>query len=587
MSKTVEVPERITVSELADKLEVEVTELMTELLKNGIMVTLNDRIDFDTAQIIASELKSELELVKSSNDSQSNQTEERPKREMASAASRPPVIAVMGHVDHGKTTLLDAIRGASVVSDEAGGITQHISAYQVEHKKRKVTLLDTPGHEAFASLRQHGAHLTDLVILVVAADDGVKPQTVEAIKYAQTAGVKILVAINKVDKPGANVNRVLQELNDNGLAPESWGGDTVVVEVSALKQQGLDNLLDMALLITDVEELTADAEGPAQGIVIESHMEQGRGAVVSVLVEHGRLKKGDFISAGRAAGKVRTLEDYTGATIDEATASTPATITGLKEMPNFGAVFQVHGSEKQARAAAVSGATDAAGGNVALTDVELLDQIHRDRSEQVLPVVIKADVRGSVTSVIESINTLGQDNEVSVRVVGSGVGSVTESDVTMASATGAVIYGFTIDMPVNVKRLATRKGVDVRLFKIIYELIDDVRTELEKLLTPELVEENTGRLLIRGVFNTTKSEIICGGEVTKGKVAPGFIVKIYRGDDELGEALVTSVQKGQQEVKEVVEGEMCGLRLKTEEKIVLSEGDKLEFFTRETVKRKL
>lgn len=590
MSKTLQIPERITVSDLAGELGIEVTELITALVKNGIMATLNDTIDFDTAEIIISELELDepVELQKKQvEEKEDNPALQRLGREVAKAAPRPPVVAVMGHVDHGKTTLLDAIRDVKTVDSEAGGITQHISAYQIEHDGRKITFLDTPGHEAFASLRQHGAHLTDLVILVVAADDGVKPQTKEAIKFALKAGVKIMVAINKVDKPDANVNRVMQELSENGLNPEQWGGDTVTVEVSALKKEGIDKLLDMAFLITDVEELSADSEGAAQGIVIESHMERGRGAVVSVLVEHGRLKQGDFMSAGRSFGKVRTLEDFNGQVLTEATASTPATITGLKEMPNFGVVFLAHPNEKAARQAAETYHESSEDEVIASTDSELLDQIHKDRSTQVLPAVVKADVRGSVTSVIESLQSLGSDKEVSVRVVGSGVGAVNESDVTMASAAHAIIYGFTIDMPVSVKRQAMRLGVEVRLFNVIYELIDDVKAELEKLLSPEIVEENVGRLLVRGVFKTTQSEIICGGEVTKGKIKPELEVKIYRDDEELGEATVTSVQKGQQAVPEVVEGDMCGLNLNTSKKLNLKEGDRLEFFTRETVKRTL
>lgn len=589
MSKTVTIPERITVNELAEKLEIDVTALITELVKNGIMATLNDTIDYDTAEIIVGEIEfeEEIELSKLSEEESEAPEHTRQERDVAQAAERPPVVAVMGHVDHGKTTLLDAIRDAKTVESEAGGITQHISAYQIEHGGRKITFLDTPGHEAFASLRQHGAHLTDLVILVVAADDGVKPQTEEAIKFARKAGVKIMVAINKVDKPDANTNRVMQELSDHELTPEEWGGDTVVVEVSALKKEGLDKLIDMAFLITDVEELTADAEGAAQGIVIESHMEQGRGAVVTVLVEHGRLKQGDYISAGKSHGKVRTLQDYNGNKLDEATASTPATITGLKEMPDFGVVFQVHGSEKEARAASSSYQGGSKDRTVASTDSELLAQIHKDRSSQTLPVIVKADVRGSVTSVTDSLQSLGNDNEVSVRVIGSGVGAINESDVSMASASNAIIYGFSVDIPVRVKRLAARENVEVRLFTIIYELIDDAKTELEQLLSPEIVEENIGRLLIRGVFKTTKSEIICGGEVTKGKVREGLQVKIFRDDEELGEAHVTNVQKGQQTVPEVTEGDMCGLNLSTEQKILLKEGDRLEFFTRESVKRTL
>lgn len=588
MAKQVEIPETITVGELAAKLDIETTQLITELVKNGVMAAVNDSIDFETAEIILGELnlEEEVELVRAAASSK-NTARKRSERQVRKESDRPPVVAVMGHVDHGKTTLLDAIRGASQVEQEAGGITQHISAYQVEYKGRKITFLDTPGHEAFSSLRQHGAYLTDLVVLVVAADDGVKPQTVEAIKYAQNAGVNILVALNKIDKPAANINRVLQELSDNNLNPEAWGGDTVVVEVSALKKEGLDKLLEMILLVTDVEELKADSAGPAEGIVIESHMATGRGAVVTVLVEHGQLKQGDIISAGQSYGKVRTLEDHAGKPISSAGPSTPATITGLKEMPNFGVLFKVHDSEKEAKLEADNHKLQADSGQIASTGRELLAQIHKDRSSKELPVLVKADVRGSVTSVVESLQSLGRDSEVSIRIVGSGVGSVKESDVAQASAGGAVIYGFNVDMPANVKRSALKQNVPVRLYKVIYELIDNAKSELEAMLEPDIVEENIGRLIIKGVFKTTQSEIICGGEVTKGKVKPGVLVKITRDGEEIGEATVTSVQKNQIETEEVVKGEMCGLRLATESKINLKEDDRLEFFTRETVIRKL
>jgi len=585
--KIVEIPDTITVGELAAKLDIEVIQLITELVKNGVMATVNDSIDFETAEIILGELDLEDTTLVRGEEEETDDSPKRPERDSQAEADRPPVVAVMGHVDHGKTTLLDAIRDAKEVEGEAGGITQHISAYQVDHDGRSITFLDTPGHEAFTSLRQHGAYLTDLVVLVVAADDGVKPQTLEAIKYAEKAGVKIMVAINKTDKTGANVNRVMQELAENNLNPEAWGGDTVMVEVSALKKQGIDKLLEMILLVTDVEELKADSVGPAAGVVIEGHMETGRGAVVTVLVEHGQLKKGDIISAGQAFGKVRTLEDHTGEHIKSAGPSTPATITGLKLLPNFGVLFKVHASEKAAKAEADKNQLESASGQIASTGSELLAQIHKDRSSKELPVLVKADVRGSMTSVVDSLQALGRDSEVSVRIVGSGVGSIKESDIAQASAGHAIIYGFNVDMPANVKRSALQEEVPVRLYKIIYELIDNAKEELETLLEPDVVEEDIGRLIVKGVFKTTKSEIICGGEVTKGKVKPGVLVKILRDKEEIGQAVVSTVQKNQIEAEEVVKGEMCGLQLATEVKVNIKEEDRLEFFTRETVKRKL
>lgn len=582
---TVKLPARATVKELAELLSIAPTELMTELFKNGVVLTLNDPIDFETAQIMVEELGLGVSL--EPEDKEPEIIESRKKQVSSKTAkSRPPVVAVMGHVDHGKTTLLDAIRGASVVEGEAGGITQHISAYQIKHKDKLITFLDTPGHEAFASLRQHGAHLTDLVILVVAADDGVKPQTLEAIKYANQAGVKILVALNKIDKPDANANRVLQELADNGLNPEDWGGDTLVVEVSAKEKTGIDKLLDMTNLVADVEELTAEADGPAEGIVIESHMETGRGPVVTVLVEHGQLKPGDAISAGGASGKVRTLSDYQGHALESAGPSTPAIVTGMKQVPDFGAVFNVYQSDKAAKSAAATAQAGSGPASVATTSKELLAQIHKDRVADELPVIIKADVKGSMTSVVEALAKL-KNEKVSVRVVTAGVGPISESDVMTAAASKAVVYGFSVEAPAAIRRLAAKEGVDIKIYKVIYELLDDATTELELRLPPEIVETEVGRLIIKGVFKTTRNEIICGGEVSKGKAAVNTLVRISRDDEQLGEAEVVGVQQGQIETNEVGKGEMCGLRLKTPDKINLKEGDRLDFFTREEVVRKL
>jgi translation initiation factor IF-2 len=586
--KVLTLPDMITVGELAEKLNLPVTKLVGELFKNGIVATVNQRIDFETAQIIVEELGLDVAVEKKS--AEEKQTANRPERELSDKAQeRPPIVAVMGHVDHGKTSLLDAILDTKVVSGEAGGITQHISAYQTEKNGRKITLLDTPGHEAFSALRQHGASLTDVVIIVVAADDGVKPQTVEAIKFAQAANAKIVVAINKIDKETADANRVKTQLaTEHKLNPEEWGGDTVMVEVSAKTGQNLDKLLDMVLLVADIEELKAEVEIPAEGLVIESHMETGRGAVVGLLVEHGVLKTGQFLVAGSSYGKIRTLEDYAGRPIKEAGPSTPATITGFKEAPQFGDRFGVVANEKAARLQSAANRTqtqrDTASTNVTSTD--LLNMISKKQATQEVNVIVKADVQGSLTSIIDSLRLLETD-ELNVRVIGSGIGNVTENDVRTAATSNAIVYGFNIDLPTAVKRLASREKVSVRIFKVIYELLDDAKLALEDLLAPEVVETEVGKLTIKGVFRTTKDIIICGGEVTKGKATSGTIARVLRGGEQIAEVEVTSVQRQQQEAKEVFEGEMCGLSLKTHGKLLLEEGDKLEFFTRELVKRTL
>ncbi len=585
MAKTIEISEQVTVGELAELLQLPVSKIIGELLKNGVMATVNEKIDFDTAQIIISEMDElDIELHK-----RENVTPQRVKREVSKDASvRPPVIALMGHVDHGKTSLLDAIRESDVVKGEAGGITQHLSAFQIKHNDRYVTFLDTPGHEAFAALREHGARLTDLVVLVVAADDGVKPQTVEAIRFARQAGVKIIVAANKMDKPGADINKLKQQLAENDLTPDDWGGDTVVLPVSAKTKEGVPELLDMVLLVADVEELKADHEGPASGIVIESHMEKGKGRVAVALVEQGVLRPGNFVRLGGTYGKVRTVENTNGEQLEKAGPSMPVIITGLKDLPEFGDEFEEVRTEKEARdKAAIEAQGRKKSGSAATTSSELLRIISQKSQLTELNVVVKADVQGSLTSVIDSLKALGTD-EVAVRVVSSGVGVITESDVHTATTSNAIIYGFHVELPSALKRQAQRDRVSTRLFNVIYELIDDVKAELESRLAPEIIETELGRLLVKAVFKTTKSETIAGGEVTKGKLSMPAFARVFREKELLADNLeVTNLKSGPTDVKEVPEGELCGISLKTEEKLNLQEGDRVELFSSETRTRTL
>ncbi len=585
MATTIELEDYITVGALADKLMIPVSKLITELMKNGVMATVNERIDFDTAQIIVSELGLDVDLAKKE---AATIPATRSKQHSNQGEPRPPVVAVMGHVDHGKTSLLDAIRGSEVVKQEHGGITQHISAYQVLHNKRVITFLDTPGHEAFAALREHGAQLTDLVVIVVAADDGVKPQTIEAIRFAKKAGVKILVAINKVDKDNANVNLVKQQLAEQDVLVEGWGGDTVVVEVSAKARQGLDQLLDMVLLLADVEELKAETHGRASGLIIESHMEQGRGPVAEALVQAGTLKNGDFIVAGTTYARIRNLESTAGIPLKVAGPSTPVIITGFKGLPNFGDEFQVMPSEKQARnqAQAAKLAAQTIAARTDLSSSDLIRIINRTNELTELNVLVKADVQGSLVSVIDSLKTLDNE-EVAVRIVGSGIGAISENDIHLAHTSGAIIYGFNVRLNPSIRRLASRDKVSVRLFRVIYELIDDVKTELSKLLSPEVKQTELGSIQVKGIFKTTKTEVICGGEVTSGKLSVPAQVRIRRGKDIIAQAEATNLKRGPQDAKEVVEGEMCGVSLKTIAKVDLQEGDKLEFYSEHMVSRSL
>jgi translation initiation factor IF-2 len=587
LEKVLVIADSITVGELAEKLNLPVTQLVGELFKNGIVATINQRIDFETAQIIIEELGIDVTLKRREAE---QIMPERRHQVSDDAPERPPIVAVMGHVDHGKTSLLDAILDTKVVSGEAGGITQHISAYQTVRKNRAITLLDTPGHEAFAALRQHGAALTDVVIIVVAADDGVKPQTVEAIRFARDANAKIVVALNKIDKETANPEMVKAQLaSEHGLNPEEWGGDVIMVPVSAKSGEGLDKLLDMVLLVADVEELKADVDVPAEGLVIESHMETGRGSVVGLLIEQGTMKTGHFLVAGTTYGKVRTMLDYAGRPIKTAGPSTPVTVTGFKELPQFGNMFSAVKTEKEARAAVerakLERERNAASTNV--TGADLLRMMTQKHDSQDYNVIIKADVQGSLTSVVDSLRLVDTEGEIALRVVSSGVGNILENDIRLAESSGAIVYGFNVELPPAVKRLAMRDKVQVRLYKVIYELLEDARSNMEQMLAPEVVETEVGKLTIKGVFRTTRDEVICGGEVTEGKVIANILARVKRGDEQLAEVEVASVQRQQQEAKEVFEGEMCGLDLRTTKKLQVEVGDKIEFFTRELVKRTL
>jgi translation initiation factor IF-2 len=577
---TIQIEDMITVGTLAERLSIPVTRLIGELMKNGVMATFNERIDFDTAQIIVEELGLEVSLARQDAEAAAAPVRQKPANS-DHAETRPPVVAVMGHVDHGKTSLLDAIRGAEVAKGEAGGITQHISAYQIEHNGRGITFLDTPGHEAFAAIREHGALLTDIVVIVVAADDGVKPQTIEAIRFARKAGVKIIVAANKIDKEGSDINRLKQQLSEHDLLTEEWGGDTIVVPVSAKTRDGLPALLDMILLVTDVEELKADVDVPARGLIIEAHLEQGRGPVAQALVEAGKLQAGQFIVAGSSYAKIRNLETTGGKPLKIAMPSTPVTITGFKTLPEFGDEFTVVDNEKAARAASEQSATAAraSSGHMDIGSSELIRLINRNNKLQELNIIVKADVQGSLTSVIDSLKALDTD-EVAVRVVSSGVGAVNENDLHLAHSSGAIVYGFNIELPAAVKSLASRDKIRVNLYRVIYELIDDVKAKLSDLLSPEIVEKDLGRLVVKGVFKTTKTEVICGGEVTKGKLIFPALARVSRGAEELGEVQITNLKRGPADAKEVFEGEMCGLSFSTAKKIELQEGDHIDLFTR-------
>ena len=585
--KVIQIAGSITVDELAKALGLSVTSLIGELFKNGIVATINQRLDFETASIIIDELGVENVVLERKNTA--TKTSDIRHELSDKAVARPPVVAVMGHVDHGKTTLLDTLLGKKTAEGEAGGITQHISAYQLKHEDRWITFLDTPGHEAFAAIRQHGAMLTDIVVIVVAADDGVKPQTIEAIKFAQSANAKIIVAINKIDREGADVPRTMADLSQHGLQPEEWGGDITMVPISAKLGTNLDQLLDMILLTADIEELKADVDIPAEGLVIESHMETGRGSVVNLLVTGGELKVGEYIVAGSTYGKIRTMLDWRGKPKGKATPSIPVTITGFKDLPSFGDRFVEVADEKTARKMALLNAqaiaNESASANVTSTD--LLRMMNTANNSKIFNVIIKGDVLGSVTSVVDSLKLIDTKGEITLNIVSTGVGDINENDVYMAAGENTVVYGFNVSVPINISKMAARDGVSIKTYKVIYELLDDAKHEMENLLDAEVVEEDQGEMKIKGVFRTEKTSIIAGGEMLTGVVKPGMLARVIRDKTYVGEVEVVSTQKEKMDVKELAAGETGGLALKTEHKITVELNDRLKFFTREMKKKTL
>lgn len=585
--KIIQIAGSITVDELATALGLSVTKLIGELFKNGIVATINQRLDFETAEIIISELNiPNVELIRKNT---ATKTKEISRELSDKAVSRPPVVAVMGHVDHGKTSLLDKILNQKTAPTEAGGITQHISAYQANHDGRLITFLDTPGHEAFAAIRQHGAALTDIVVIVIAADDGVKPQTIEAIKFAKNANARIIVAINKIDREGADIPRTMADLAQNGLQPEEWGGDITMVPVSAKTGENIEKLLDLILLTADLEELKADEDIPAEGLVIESHVEVGKGSVVNLLITGGILRTGEFIVAGNTYGKVRTMQDFKNRPKGKAGPSTPVIITGFKDLPNFGDHFIEFPDEKSARKQALLNAqnesSSAASSNV--TSSDLLRMMNIADSAKIFNVIIKADVLGSVTSVVDSLRMIDTGEEIKLNIVATGVGDITENDVYMAVGDNTVIYGFNVNCPVNIAKIAQRDNVPIRTFKVIYELLDDAKNMMEEMLEPEVYEQSVGTMKVKGVFRIEKHSLIAGGEVTDGQILPNLKFRAYRKKELLGEGEVSSLQKEKIEAKELLAGETGGISLKTTQKINLEIGDKLEFFKQELKKKKL
>lgn len=581
---SIQIPDKITVKALAEKLDQPFSNVMKVLMGKGVMATINQEINFETASLVAEEFDVLVEEEEATDLLETLFLEEPDSPE--ELQERPPVVVVMGHVDHGKTSLLDAIRESNVTSREAGGITQHIGAYVVDIDGKKITFLDTPGHEAFTAMRMRGAQVTDVAILVVAADDGVMPQTIEAINHAKAAGIQIIVAINKMDKPSANPDRVKQELVEYGLVVEDWGGDTICVPVSALKNEGIDQLLEMVLLVSEMEEFKANPDKKARGTIIEAELDKGRGPVATVLVQDGTLKVGDPIIAGSAYGRIRAMMDDKGRRVKQAGPSTPVEILGLSEVPAAGELFYVANSDREAWQFAER--VIAAGRERLIQDTpqkvsldDLFYQIQTGNMKE-LNIVVKADVQGSVEAVKQSLEKLSNE-EVRIRTLHGGVGAVTESDVMLASASNAIIIGFNVRPEVSATSVAEREKVDIRLYRVIYSAIEDIEAAMKGMLDPVYQEKVTGHVEIRQIFKASALGTIGGSYVLDGKITRNSKVRIVRDGIVIHEGELSSLKRFKDDVREVNAGYECGLTFNKFNDI--KEGDIVEAYIMEEVKR--
>ena len=582
--KVIQLPPTVSIKEFAGLLNVAPTEIIKTLMKRGTIANINQEIDYE----LASELAETYDVLVEPEEEKDVMEEVFGEviDDEKDLEKRPPVVVVMGHVDHGKTSLLDAIRSTHVTTGEAGGITQHIGASSISLNGQKITFLDTPGHEAFTAMRMRGAQVTDIAILVVAADDGVMPQTIEAINHAKAANVQIIVAMNKIDKPSANPDRVKQELADQGLIVEDWGGDIICVPVSALNHEGIDNLLEMVLLVAEMSDLKANPRRKARGTIIEAQLDKGRGPVATVLVQSGTLQVGDPIVAGSAYGRVRAMVDSKGKQVKKATPSTPVEILGLSEVPTGGDMFYVANSDKQARQVAerikAQGRIQMIGqtpNKVSLDD--LFSQIQEGKMKD-LNIIIKADVQGSVEAVRQSLEKLSNE-EVRIRTIHGGVGTITESDVQLASASGAIIIGFNVRPEASTKAMADREEVDIRLYRVIYNAIDDIKAAMKGMLDPEFVEKVVGHAEIRQTFKVSGLGTIGGAYVTDGKMVRNAGVRIVRDGIVVYEGNLASLKRFKDDAKEVATNYECGVMFEKFNDI--KEGDVVEAFIMEEVPR--
>ena len=582
------IPEKITysgsltVGELAEKLKIETNEIIKKLMFLGVMATKNETLEDDTIELICSDYNVEVEIEVEVDEADLSIYIEEDNSEKLE--ERPPVVTIMGHVDHGKTTLLDSIRQSKVTDVEAGGITQHIGAYQVETNDKKITFLDTPGHAAFTSMRSRGAQITDIAILVVAADDGVMPQTVEAINHAKAAEVPIIVAVNKIDKEAANPDRVMQELTEYELIPEDWGGDTIFVPLSALKGEGIDDLLEMILLVAEVEELKANPDRRANGTVIDAQLDKGRGSVTSLLVQNGTLKIGDPIVVGNTFGRVRAMVNDTGQRINSAGPCTPVEITGLNEVPLAGDQFVVFSDEKKARQIGEmreQREIEVKRGDKSRVSLDdLFDQIKQGEIKDI-NVIIKADVQGSVEALAASLKKIDVEG-VKINIIHTGVGAIKESDIILASASNAIVIGYNVRPDANAKKVAESEKVDIRLHRIIYKAIEEMEAAMKGMLDPEYEEKVIGQVEVREIFKVSKIGTIAGSYVTDGKITRDSGIRLIRDGVVIYEGELDTLRRFKDDVKEVAQNYECGITIKNYNDI--KEGDVIEAFIMEEIK---
>jgi len=565
----IELPASIVIRDLAQKIEKSPIDLIKKLMTNGVMATINQAVDFDTAAIVVAEygLEAVLEQVEAQKPEESGEVplwrQMIAGEEGARLKPRPPVVTILGHVDHGKTSLLDAIRQTEVAAGEAGGITQHIGAYQVERKGRLITFLDKPGHAAFTQMRARGAQGADIVVLVVAADDGVMPQTREAIAHAKAARVPIMVALNKIDKPNANQDRVKQQLAELELVPDDWGGSTMVVPVSAKQLQGIDDLLEGILLVADSNEIKANPDGKVIGTVIEAEVDKTRGVLATLLVQNGTLQAGDIVVAGIAHGKLRAITDFKGKPIKKAGPSTPVSVLGLSDVPSAGDLFQVVESDREARTIVserVEAAKTQAQSKKKVSLEDLFANVQAGDARE-LNLILKADVQGSLDPIISELNKLGE-GEIGLHILHAETGNIGNNDVMLASASRAIIVGFNVQADVDARRMAEKEGVDIRLYEIIYRLTEDIDKALKGMLEPEIVEKVIGRATVLQVFSASKFGKVAGCKVTDGELRRGARVRLYHGTDLVYEGDLSSLRHEKEDVKEMRQGFECGVGFK-------------------------